>query len=344
MASFRLPGRGSAPRAGAAARTADTETAPGPRRHSSPGARPRSAHWGPARGAWGGACGRPAPRASPRSPRPGRGSSASVSAGDARRAELRPEDATRAQFRRGGRASDSDGGGVGAPSCGEAAGAAGREPGPEEGERVGGAERAGVGRARPRNGRGPERGPSRSAGAVGLGPGARPRRARSPESGSSGPWPRPTRRHPHVRRRAARASLPPAGPAPAAAAARTVRAPRVRGLPSLRASRASCFLSGALARSSLLPVPSRPVPPSPRRFLVSDVCREEEAVCLRTGSLGLACGPASPRDVLILELGPFHFPSKSLKKRSRINLTSPICTEPKNLGCDWKKKKVRSCG
>lgn len=55
---------------------------------------------------------------------------ASVSAGAARRAELRPEDATRAQFRRGGRASDSDGGGVGAPSCGEAAGAPGREPGP----------------------------------------------------------------------------------------------------------------------------------------------------------------------------------------------------------------------
>lgn len=60
-----------------------------------------------------------------------------------------------------------------------------------------------------------------------------------------------------------RASLPPGRAGAPAAAARTVRAPRVRGLPSLRASRASCFLSGALARSSLLP--SRPVPSLPAK-------------------------------------------------------------------------------
>lgn len=84
---------------------------------------------------------------------------ASVSAGASRRAELRPEDATRAQFRRGGRASDSDGGGVGAPSCGEAAGAPGCEPGPQEGERREGGRAGGAGgrweRRGPCNGRGP---------------------------------------------------------------------------------------------------------------------------------------------------------------------------------------------
>lgn len=132
------------------------------------------------------------PRPAPRAPPPRRGpegaSRASVSAGDARRAELRPEDATRAQFRRGGRASDSDGGGVGAPSCGEAAGAPDCEPGPEEGERVGSGGRGGRwARRGPVTVAGPGAAPSRPPGAAGLGPRARPRCARSRASGSPRP-------------------------------------------------------------------------------------------------------------------------------------------------------------
>ena len=130
----------------------------------------------------------PTPRAPPLRQGPEGASRASVSAGDARRAELQPEDATRAQFRRGGRASDSDGGGVGAPSCGEAAGAPSREPGPEEGERVGSAERGGRwARRDPVTVAGPGAAPSRAARAVG----ARTRSAAPPgfglRSGSS--WP-----------------------------------------------------------------------------------------------------------------------------------------------------------
>lgn len=214
---------------------------------------------------------------------------------------------------------------------------------------MGGGQRSGVGRARPRNGRGPERGPSRSAGAVGLGPGARPRRARSPESGSSGPWPPASRRHPHVRRRVSAAgplSLR-AGPGRlrrrrrAPCGHRVSRAPETPGVPG------QLFPVGALAPSSLQPVPSRPVlsGPSLRRFLVFGcLLGGGGASAFERWSLGWVCGPASPRDVLILELGPFHLPSNYLKKRSKINLRSPICTEAKNLGCDWKKKKGRSCG
>lgn len=123
-------------------------------------------------GPGGGACSPPPPPSPPRPPTAAearKGPVASVSAGDARRAELRPEDATRAQFRRGGRASDSDGGGVGAPSCGEAAGAPGREPGPEEGELVRSAERGGRwARRGPVTVAGPGAVPSRPAEAAGA--------------------------------------------------------------------------------------------------------------------------------------------------------------------------------
>lgn len=141
---------------------------------------------------------------------------ASVSAGASRRAELRPEDATRAQFRRGGRASDSDGGGVGAPSCGEAAGAPGCEPGPQEGERREGGRAGGAGgrweRRGPCNGRGP--------GELGF---------------FVDPEPGPTER------RGAARSLQPAGPPPPGWVLRTGGAAGPFG--SLRGSdgRARCF-------------------------------------------------------------------------------------------------------
>ena len=137
-------GLGSAPprtRSGAAqrrpvrsTRRAETKRLPGFWSARPPGCAQRTRV--PGRG--GGACGRAAAPTHPALPAPrlrrgpeGTGL-ASVSVGDARRAEPQPEDATRAQFRRGGRASDSDGGGVGAASCGEAAGAPGHERRPEE--------------------------------------------------------------------------------------------------------------------------------------------------------------------------------------------------------------------
>lgn len=175
---------------------------------------------------------RPAPRAPPSRRGPEGASRASVSAGDARRAELRPEDATRAQFRRGGRASDSDGGGVGAPSCGEAAGAPDGEPGPEEGERVGSGGRGGRwARRGPVTVAGPGAAPSRPPGAAGLGPGARPAALAAGRRGVRVHWPRPRRWDPARRASVAR-GLPAPGArawAPAGsrrAGARSVRAPR----------------------------------------------------------------------------------------------------------------------
>lgn len=193
----------------------------------------------------GGACSRPGPRAPPPRRGPEGASPASVSAGDARRAELRPEDATRAQFRRGGRASDSDGGGVGAPSCGEAAGAPDCEPGPEEGGRVGSGGRGGRwARRGPVTVAGPGAAPSRPAGAAGLGPGARPRRARSRAPGSPRPRPWDPARRASVARSlpapGARAWVPAGSRRAGARSAGTACRPGSRSLPGRLGPAVSC--------------------------------------------------------------------------------------------------------
>lgn len=252
-------------------RRAETKRPPGSRSARAAGGAPRTR--APGRG--GGACGRAAPptrRALP-APRLRRGPEgtgrASVSAGDARRAEPQPEDATRAQFRRGGRASDSDGGGVGAASCGEAAGAPGHERRPEEGERAGG--RAGAARG----GRWARRGPVTVAGpgaaAGGSDPRRRPRRAaacggqlrgRPAAAHAVGPAGRPASTGPGLR----------LVPGPGARGLRRGRgalradAACRRGSPSPpRASRASCFPVGRAPRPELTPArsatpPARSVP------------------------------------------------------------------------------------
>lgn len=109
------------------------------------------------------------------------------------------------------------------------------------------ARRAGVGRTRPRNGRGPSAAP-RSAGAAGLGPGARPRSARS----RSREVPALAAAHaenPHVRRRGRRPGLLPPGRGGGGGG----RTPRVRGS---RAAR----VPGQLFPPERRRVHSRPVP------------------------------------------------------------------------------------